>query len=92
MNKSILVMDTPINCDDCPLKVLDTDLYYTTYACQNVGCKTNDILKNIRYEMNCPLKPLPRKEKGRNWHTLIAKENTYVCGWNDCLDEILGEE
>ena len=40
---------------------------------------------------NAILKPMPRKDKGKHWHNLISKANTYVCGWNDCIDEILGE-
>lgn len=37
------------------------------------------------------LMPIPRKDKGKHWHNSISKANTYVCGWNDCIDEILGE-
>lgn len=56
--KAILILDEmPKSCNECQLKVLDADLYYTTYACQNVDCETDDILKTTKYEMNCPLKP-----------------------------------
>ena len=40
MSKAILVIDTPKSCNECQLKVLDADLYYTTYACQNAACET----------------------------------------------------
>lgn len=37
------------------------------------------------------LRPLPRRNQGKFFHHDFG-ENTYVCGWNACLDEILGEE
>ena len=87
MSKAILVIDTPKSCNECQLKVLDADLYYTTYACQNAACETEDILKTTKYEMNCPLKPLPKQAI-----CYPVNQEPYRDGWNDCIDEILGEE
>lgn len=35
----------------------------------------------------CPLKPMPKK-----YELTTEKGNRYAVGWNDCIDEILGEE
>lgn len=87
--KAILILDEmPKSCNECQLKVLDADLYYTTYACKNVDCKTDDILKTTKYEMHCPLKLLPQyKSEKRLYGGYRAK---YEMGYDDCLDEILG--
>ena len=95
MSKAILIVDIPKSCDDCQLKVLESDLFYTTYACQNATCETEDILKTTKYEMNCPLKPLPKiKQKIKELPQYTKEYEAYckgeVDGWNLCLDEILG--
>ena len=62
--KAILILDEmPKSCNECPLKVLDADLYYTTYACKNVACETDDVLETTKYEMHCPLKPYILEEE-----------------------------
>ena len=48
------------------------------------------------YRCWCPLKSLPQKlddkltYKKENYYEIFAKN--YVGGWNNCIDEILGEE
>ena len=43
------------------------------------------------YSISCPLRPMPEKEQ-----PMRNKEGSYFraydTGWNDCLDEIMGEE
>lgn len=78
--KAILVIEMPNKCREC-------GFYYKD---NRMSCYIDDYIKDCKG--TCPLKPMPRKEKGRYWHNGIAKENTYVCGWNDCIDELLGEE
>lgn len=40
---------------------------------------------------DCPLKPLPQKKERELWEGRYTNYYLYRCGWNDCLDEILGE-
>ena len=40
----------------------------------------------------CPLKPLPKKKSISLKEAIGIKCSCYSDGWNDCLDEILGEE
>ena len=78
-SKSILVIDTPNNCTECPL--------LQDYQCSPLGEMQNfvDIGRNGR----CPLRPLPEA------NTWDVTENGHVTefaeGWNACLDEITGE-
>ena len=79
MSKSILVIDTPENCAVCRLKI---GLY-----CKENG---NSIAKYFYNDKPnwCPLKPMPQ-----SGNSLIDDcKEYYTDGWNDCLDEILGEE
>lgn len=87
--KAILVIDIPKCCEECQLinSHYDNEYGLQTYC----GVDYHRIKEKNKKDL-CPLKPMPRKEKGRYWHNGIAKENTYVCGWNDCIDEILGEQ
>lgn len=82
MNKSILVIDTPEHCRECPLR----EEYNQTYRDY---CR---ITKNIIWTLDkpewCPLKPLPEKETR---DCLKEWSNGYKSGWNKCLDAILGE-
>ena len=70
--KSILVIETPKDCDECPLNcecfctILDEDAPYS-----------------LKEKCGCPLKPLPKK-KNTDFHPNIV----YANGWNDCLKEI----
>lgn len=98
MSKAILILDEmPESCNECPLKVLDADLYYTTYACKNVNCETDDILKTTKYEMYCPLKPMPEKKHNNGGYRVIDGtewfyDSEHDDGWNDCIDVILGDK
>lgn len=83
--KAILILDMPSCCADCQL--------YDSENKQCYGEPYNDIFLNNFDEVedkinpNCRLKLLPRKMNPR------ANDNMIVSiGWNDCLDEILGEE
>lgn len=81
--KAILVIDIPDKLDYLHL-YLEGRILYTTE--EDIGFK---YLKELSL---CVLKPMPRKNQGKFWHNSIGKENTYVCGWNACVDEILGEQ
>ncbi len=81
MSKSILVIDTPKNCADCPL------FYnvYTDMTCVASGRTIDYPFPSIMIQDWCPLRGLPKK---------IAKEDRwfdkeYAIGYNACIDEIL---
>ena len=89
MSKAILVMDMPKGCDDCPLRYYNEDI--ELYKC----CVTNrqaDWL--MGREEKCPLKELPNKipQFFQNKKCFSDKEKGCFQGWNDCLDEIIGED
>lgn len=81
MSKSVLVIDTPENCNSC-------DLCGGTF---HVFCEVNhrDIEDFSVKPDWCPLKPLPEKMTGvastDHW-------NSIKVGWNGCIDEITGGE
>ena len=82
MSKSVLVIDTPENCNSC-------DLCGGTF---HVFCEVNhrDIEDFSVKPDWCPLKPLPEKNTTENDMT------DYQCGMvdgrNQCIDEITGGE
>lgn len=97
MSKSVLVLDTPKNCYDCPFGTAYCgELEYVGY-CELAGCLDYDVIlmteEHYDYESKskpdwCPLKPLPKYKS-------IEKPGEYEygiqCGWNRCIDEIAGE-
>ena len=80
MSKSVLVLDTPKNCNSC---VLCCGRLYPF-------CKMNvfrDIEDSDTVPDWCPLKPLPEKI------TRVAITdhwNSIKAGWNNCIDAITG--
>ena len=85
MSKSLLVINTPKHCSECPLlngsdecTVQDDDANF------NAGYSWDELMKG------CPLKPLPEKNITENDMT------DYQCGMvdgrNQCIDEITGGE
>ena len=77
--KSMLVIDTPNECVECPLRSVNKKGIWCQVVCEPVH---ESFFSRTRMAW-CPLKPVPEKYKGdlRN----------YEVGWNDCIDEITGE-
>ncbi len=85
--KAILVIDMPKNCAKCKLMYL-----------QGIGegiCNAVDWDERPSW---CPLRPLPQKKVGDDlyerygsWTLGDEKEVSYRVGFNDCLEEIMGE-
>ena len=85
--KVVLVIDKPESCEKCRFR-FDT-IYGASCMAKNHVFDTLLISAKI-YKDNkipCPLRPLPRKNQGRFFHSDFG-ENTYVCGWNACIEEI----
>lgn len=99
MSKSVLVIDTPENCYDCPFGTeYCGDSEYEGY-CELAECLDSDMRliteEHYDYESEsrpdwCPLKPLPEKmiipRGARNTDGL-----EYAFGYNTCINEITGE-
>lgn len=84
MSKSILIIDTPDCCRECPL-CGEEHMTYRDY------CRiTNDIIWTLDKPDWCPLKPIPSKcfDSG---NPDDEYDMGYVSGWNDCIDEIIGD-
>ena len=87
MNKAILVIDMPKECGDCPLMCWDDMEGTEIHPKKWIGCWLNKRETNGKKPKWCPLKEAP------TWLLSIKPEaDEYVQGWNDCLDEILGDE
>ena len=100
----MLIMDTPIDCCECPYHREDFSGYAMYNICNPVICVlagNRDI--DYYYETNtkpdwCPLSLLPERINLRQYVDNCAADMNsvmayaYAQGYNDCLDEILEEE
>lgn len=81
MSKSVLVMDTPENCDSCCLR---------REPIRNCPCCAAKLKRikdpGIKPDW-CPLKPLPEKNTAEN--DMTDYQCGMVDGWNACLREIV---
>lgn len=97
MRKSVLVMNTPENCYDCPFGTAYCgELEYEGY-CELADCLDYDVIlmteEHYDYESKsrpdwCPLKPLPKKFDNEKDRKLGDFEPLFKIGWNACLREI----
>ena len=85
MNKAILVIDMPECCKKCMCYVLGESNNFcavTKFA----------IFDNTTRPHHCPLKPIPEKYKiNRSKCGDRFYEFEFEHGYNQCIDEILGE-
>ena len=73
--KSILIIDTPNDCYDCPC------YYDERNKCEVIFKNVDDDIEKPSW---CPLKPSPER---MSWgHSM-----EWIDGYNACLDEITGE-
>ena len=82
--KSILVIDTPSICRECPL--FDRD--YVWCVPLNDATVDDDVLDN------CPLRPCPEKKptKDTDKNIIYGKNADAINrGWNACLKAVTGE-
>lgn len=98
MSKSVLVVDTPKNCYDCPFGTEYCGNLEYEGCCELAECLDSDMRliteEHYDYESEsrpdwCPLKLLPEKDTKN--HFPDEFEDGYAAGWNRCIDEIAGE-
>ena len=85
MSKSMLVIDTPKCCEECPLE-MDVSGKYGANICR--GREKYSYNPDSKNKPDwCPLKDVPEKED------LSETDENYIWseGWNHCIDEILKE-
>lgn len=79
-DKSILVIDTPKNCEECRCST-------TVYGKLLCPPRNIFVIKGER-DCSCPLVAVPKKldpEKARGAYDVV-----YIEGHNECIDKILG--
>ena len=80
--KSVIVIDTPKNCLNCPAR-------YDSYGMEDICALADDIIYNCSSKPDwCPLLPLPEKLKGND--SIYYQWGDYEDGYNACIDDILG--
>lgn len=99
MSKSVLVIDTPSGCTNCPLFYYNE--MYSSYECKGTS-DYNRTIKIYGYKIKptwCPLSSLPERINLRqytetdttlNIDSLLAYQ--YAQGWNNCIYDILEGE
>jgi hypothetical protein len=97
MSKSVLVIDTPKSCYNCPFGTEYYDIYIYKGNCElaeHLG-KIMTLLTEEYYGFEsksrpewCPLKPLPKKFDNEKDRKLGDFEPLFKIGWNTCLREI----
>lgn len=100
MSKSVLVIDTPKNCYDCPFGTEYCGNLEYEGCCELAECLDSDMRliteEHYNYESEsrpdwCPLKPLPEKFDNEKDRKLGDFEPLFKIGWNACIDEITKE-
>lgn len=83
MSKSILVIDTPEHCSDCPLlNEADECMVQDKDANLNAGDSWDKLIKG------CPLNPLSEEKKEEYWRSKLSL--AWIRGWNTCISKIKG--
>lgn len=102
MSKSVLVIDTPENCYDCPFGTAYCGELEYVGLCELADCLDCDeiLMTEEHYDCEsksrpdwCPLKPLPeRKEYIVPIDNVEAQKDIIAVGYNTCINEITGGE
>lgn len=93
--KAILVVELPNNCYDCQYCRFDARRY-NFRGCVLTDTEVQDGTIDIRKETHscCPFKQMPDKKEDTYAYWIARGCNdaeSYINGWNDCIDEITGE-
>lgn len=83
MSNGIIVVKVPDKCCNC--RMCFENEYYDQFECYfKPG---TEIRVDEEKQEWCPIKPLPKKSD-----VTPLSNNSYLAGWNDCLDEIEGKQ
>lgn len=86
MSKSVLVIDTPENCDKCKIRAIN--LAWCNISRKSTSHHPSGKPMDERNRPDwCPIKPLP--EKKDFWEE--EHGGKFSEGWNACIDEITGD-
>lgn len=101
MTKSVLVIETPFSCEDCPCSTIVKAPQIDCWSayCEVCGKANDKIMTKPDW---CPLKPLPDKKKvDEEYFNRIADDDlkfghlqweAYKMGWNACIEELEGKK
>ena len=90
MSKSVIVIDTPNDCDNCDFCYW-SDGRFRTCGITHMGISKQNMEHIEKSKPDwCPLVPLPEKLEGNN--SIYYQWGDYEDGWNHCIDAILGEQ
>ena len=92
MSKSILVFDTPEECVYCPCFMENARECWCVATRETIWSKKIGEISRGFKSGKCTLKPMPERKyivQGMKGYTRMVHE---CKGWNDCIDELLGEE
>lgn len=87
MSKSVLVIETPENCYDCPISQDCSNILEASLFCLGAGKCVIDKEAEMIPDW-CPLMDLPEKDNGD--HPANTFDAGFVEGWNQCIDKITG--
>lgn len=91
MSKSILVIDTPKVCIDCPCHFADDAMIWCGKERKEI---LSDDIETFKPDW-CPIRDLPTKKPKVKYHgngcfgINEAMKNSFNMGFNSCIDEIL---
>lgn len=100
MSKSILVIDTPKSCADCPCCFADNVMVWCGKE-KDTLCEPGETPEGIEtFKPDwCPLKKLTKKKEEKQYltrtnsrgsiETYGETKDAVAVGWNMCIDEIL---
>ena len=77
--KKMLIVEEPDSCETCPLR---------SYSNLMLMCTP---MREAASDVECPLRPLPKKDDGKLSGYCGDWGCGYADGWNTCLDKIMGE-
>lgn len=80
MDKSILIINTPKNCEECRCSAMVHGKLY---------CPARDtVVRKGERDCSCPLVAVPERIDPRQAKN--SNEAAYIEGWNECINKILG--
>lgn len=96
MSKAILIIDNPGCCEECEFCKHEMSFWWELIGGKCIRTKkdVSEAIFKETIDKNCPLKPMPKKidREVTSLIDYVSSSNQYVCGRNDCIDEILGEK